>query len=551
MKQTLEKMTVLFVDDQKSILTTLRLLFSKEPFGQHFVSSAEEALAFLAENTVHVIVTDMQMPGMDGLTLLDRVRHAYPHVVRMVLSGTDDRARIVKVINSGDVFRYLTKPLEAPLEAATAIRQALEYYTLQAQRRELLKDLEDRNRELKIWKTRVSRELDIAGKLQRRMVNQHPMAQDHYIVYKAYQPSSSVGGDVFDVISLPSGAQVLYVADVCGHGVASALVASMLQAVIADVIDHATTLQPSAICSEINHRFDHLVPDMEMYATLLFCCFDPKTGQGQILPCGHPAPLVVGPETMRVLDDPDKGGLPLGLLSAHEPPYRDEDVIPFALSRGETLLLYSDGLIESQKEHSEKMCGIDGLQHYATLACRGTWPGNPCQQVLKNMTRDGYLINQDDCSLVMLHYMGCPSHSFDRVIQVNSAAIEKTAEDVQRYLQESGWAADAAGYARLVVQEYGVNVIDHAPSTDAFSVRLIFQPGCCVLVFKDNGHEWDFDERLDGMDAKDELSEGGRGLLLIEGLSCYAGVSRVDGMNVGFVVMAQNRQLLNEDDNNE
>ena len=81
--------TVLFVDDEKSVLDGLRrsLYGQRNEWNQVFATSGAEALEILARERVAVVVSDMRMPGMDGATLLDRVRTIQPEAVRIILSG--------------------------------------------------------------------------------------------------------------------------------------------------------------------------------------------------------------------------------------------------------------------------------------------------------------------------------------------------------------------------------------------------------------------------------------------------------------------------------
>ena len=106
-------------------------------------------LEILEKNKVHVIVSDMRMPGMDGLTFLRKVKEKYPDIVRIVLTGYTQINQIIAAINSGEIFRYITKPWKMDDEFKTVIRQAIEYYNLQEGRRELLEKLTQSNQELK------------------------------------------------------------------------------------------------------------------------------------------------------------------------------------------------------------------------------------------------------------------------------------------------------------------------------------------------------------------------------------------------------------------
>ena len=129
----MEKKTVLFVDDEERVLNCLRGGLLDEPYKTLFAESGQEALEILKQNEVQVIVTDMRMPDMNGLELLKIVKEEYPNIVRMVLSGYTQVTVLLKAINQGEIFRFITKPWDFEDEFKPAILAAIEYYISQKQ----------------------------------------------------------------------------------------------------------------------------------------------------------------------------------------------------------------------------------------------------------------------------------------------------------------------------------------------------------------------------------------------------------------------------------
>ncbi len=138
----MEKRTVLFVDDEEKILTSLKRGFLDEPYETIFASSGKEVLEILQQSQVHVIVTDMRMPEMNGLELLSTVKEEYPHIIRMVLSGYADTDTLLAAINQGEIFRFISKPWKSNEEFKTIIRQAIEFYDLHSERKMLMNVIE-------------------------------------------------------------------------------------------------------------------------------------------------------------------------------------------------------------------------------------------------------------------------------------------------------------------------------------------------------------------------------------------------------------------------
>jgi putative nucleotidyltransferase with HDIG domain len=105
--------TILFVDDEANVLNGLRRMLHsmKKEWSMEFVNSGNDALIALCEKPYDVIISDMRMPGMDGVELLTKVMHTYPKMIRLVLSG---HAEIEKILETAQVaHQYLAKPCDA------------------------------------------------------------------------------------------------------------------------------------------------------------------------------------------------------------------------------------------------------------------------------------------------------------------------------------------------------------------------------------------------------------------------------------------------------
>jgi YesN/AraC family two-component response regulator len=120
--------SVLFVDDEFNILSALKRALFDVKYTCFFASSGKEALDIMKKNDISVLVTDMRMPEMDGLTLIKAVKKTYPDVVRIVLSGYTQLPQILATINQGDIFRFITKPWEVEDDLKDTLIEAIEYY---------------------------------------------------------------------------------------------------------------------------------------------------------------------------------------------------------------------------------------------------------------------------------------------------------------------------------------------------------------------------------------------------------------------------------------
>lgn len=122
---------ILFVDDEERILRSLALQFRRQ-YEVITESDPLRALERLRDEPVHILVSDQRMPQMSGAELLARAREIAPETLRILLTGYSDLDAAVEALNSGGIFRYLTKPWDQQ-EMAFTLRQAAEIAARQAQ----------------------------------------------------------------------------------------------------------------------------------------------------------------------------------------------------------------------------------------------------------------------------------------------------------------------------------------------------------------------------------------------------------------------------------
>lgn len=119
--------TVLFVDDEHSVLRSLERVFLESTLRILTVDSAEKALDLIGREEVAVVVSDNMMPGMDGIALLTRVRTLSPDTVRIMMTAHADLATAIAAINRSEAFRFVTKPWSND-ELLAIVGEAVERY---------------------------------------------------------------------------------------------------------------------------------------------------------------------------------------------------------------------------------------------------------------------------------------------------------------------------------------------------------------------------------------------------------------------------------------
>ncbi len=128
--------TVLFVDDNPVTLKVIENTFAGESYDVMLAASGEEALLLVNEKIPHVIVSDLRMPGIDGLDFLSRARQHNDHFIGIICTGYVDIDSIMQAVGSEAVWRYITKPWNDNRELILAVRNALQYHDAMLARRQ-------------------------------------------------------------------------------------------------------------------------------------------------------------------------------------------------------------------------------------------------------------------------------------------------------------------------------------------------------------------------------------------------------------------------------
>jgi len=189
-----EKIRLMLVDDEESIIKALKRVFRGSPFEISSFTSGAEALDFLKNNAVDVVISDMRMPEMDGQQFLLRVSELYPGVMRIVLTGYAELDNIIDVINNAKIYSFVTKPwddVDLKLKVQHAAEKKYMKYFIQdlvRKRNDELKVnndlLEEKVRERTSELEQRSRQLEESYRDSLRMIaffaeQNHPGLQEH------------------------------------------------------------------------------------------------------------------------------------------------------------------------------------------------------------------------------------------------------------------------------------------------------------------------------------------------------------------------------------
>lgn len=498
---------VLVVDDEKPNREFLRQLLESAGAEVVLAEDGEQGLEILGSHHPDVALVDVMMPGMNGYEVCQAVKSNEAMARTAVIMVT--ARTTVEDIEYGfelGAFDYIRKPFRSR-ELLARVQNALQ-----------LKRQKDA---LQLWKDTLSRELKMAGTLQQRVLNPYPFIGQSFDLRFAYSPCRHIGGDLFDVVGLEDGKVFGYVADVAGHGVASALVSTMLKSVLFEGIRMHPEDPLEEIGCFVHLRFRELITDPELYATGYLFRLDPQTREFECLNCGHPLPLVMDTSGNELLNTiPDVGGMPIGMFpEGMGDAYLPEDVAKVAFPEGAMFVICTDGLLEARDANGEE-CGREEW----VKACSRHLPtdvglGDP-EEILKDMSDAGYALEEDDCSMLQLQLLPPERIALSGMSEVTTMEADRVSADLEKALTDGGWSAEDAAMVRLVSMEHLMNVVNHGEVPEGMPSfhRLTVGENSCRVCFRDSGVKWNqaLQRRRHLSREEDGTRESGRGLLMME-----------------------------------
>jgi signal transduction histidine kinase len=159
-----KKHCLLVVDDEPDLVQSVKDLLRFD-YKVLIATRAAEGLQIMQREKVHIVMSDQRMPEMTGVEFLKHLRDSHPETVRLLFTAYADLNAVTDAINQGNVYRYISKPWE-PDELKSVLRQAVDYYDLQEERRRLILQVQEKNEQLE----KANEELRRANDLKRAFI---------------------------------------------------------------------------------------------------------------------------------------------------------------------------------------------------------------------------------------------------------------------------------------------------------------------------------------------------------------------------------------------
>jgi serine phosphatase RsbU (regulator of sigma subunit) len=322
---------VLIVDDEVELTAALREMLAEQGYETVGFPSGRDALAALQARDFDLLLADLMMPEMDGITLLQAGLALDPDLVGMIMTGQGTVQTAVDAMKVG-AFDYILKPFKL-VALLPVLARAMEVRRLRLQARQL-----------RVQNTALTRQLEAelarAAEVQAALLPHEVPRLPGFELAARCVPAHEVGGDFYDWQEITPGVLTLTVGDVMGKGMPAALLMASTRATI-----HVVARQnPPAAALELAQQA--LEPDFEHtggFVTLFHAQLHVGVKRLLYVDAGHGHVFVRRADgTVEALK---RGGRPLGIRS---PRRYQEAALTF--QEGDALIVYSDGLLEARPE---------------------------------------------------------------------------------------------------------------------------------------------------------------------------------------------------------
>jgi serine phosphatase RsbU (regulator of sigma subunit) len=331
---------ILIVDDNPANVEILQMRLAANNYEIITAADGEAGLAMAREKQPDLILLDIMMPKMDGLEVCRRLKgdRSVPFMPIIMVTAKADSKDVVAGLEAGG-DEYLTKPVDHAALVAR-VKSMLRIKTLHDK-------VIEQSAQLKI-------QLKTATKIQSLFWPDIPELEAGGHIWAVSVPATYVGGDLYDVIPLPDESVLVYVADVSDKGVPAALIMAALSTKIRSEARIQTEVD--RLLETVNNSMYSLISEEGFFATIVLVRYWPHSGKMQFTLAGHLPPLWIVETGIGGL--PQLNGIALGVKQ--DVKYEKKEIL---LSSGESVLLFTDGVIEAENEDKE-LFGNDRLVGY-------------------------------------------------------------------------------------------------------------------------------------------------------------------------------------------
>jgi sigma-B regulation protein RsbU (phosphoserine phosphatase) len=307
--------------------------------------TVEKGLSIFRAEKPDLILTDLKMPGMTGLELLEILAKESPQTPIVVVSGIEAMDDVIQALKRG-AWDYVMKPLKDMILLERSIGKALERSRLVEENRQYRVALEDANQALKKNLDILEQDQEAGRSVQMRLLPQQNVEFGPYTFTHSVVPSLYLSGDFVDYFKINDRHFGFYIADVSGHGASSAFVTVLLKSLVEleltryEIHGETTILEPDALLSKLATEI--YTAKLGKYLTMVYGVINWKDHTFTYSIGGHyPNPIWIENGKAHFLEGK---GFPVGIMKQTQ--YEKHSLI---FKEDVQLVMFSDGVAEILK----------------------------------------------------------------------------------------------------------------------------------------------------------------------------------------------------------
>ena len=381
-----ESPLILLADDDQSTRILLRLILKKDGYQVIEVENGQECLAAWQKHQPDMILLDAMMPVMDGFDCCQQLNQIEADELKipvLMITGLNDKESVDRAFAVG-ATDYITKPIHPPV-----LRQRLARILKAAKAEAALKANEAKLLEQNLH---LQSELDRAADYVRSLL---PKPLNNKIKIEQYfAPSAQLGGDIFDYYWLDKNHLAVYLLDVAGHGIKSALLSiSVLNILRSQSLYNTDFYEPWTVLTELNRMFQ-MNERGDNYFTIWYGVISLSDRELVYASAGHP-PGILMYQTKQNIKYLDNDNIPIGMLDEYS---FEQTSCP--ISTDGTLYILSDGVYEVPQANGQLL----GLNNLVKLIEKHQYTDNFNLENIWHYARNihKYQILDDDFSLLKI-----------------------------------------------------------------------------------------------------------------------------------------------------
>jgi len=344
--------SILVIDDDDIVRDSIAAYLQGSGFKTLEAANGQQGLQIFRDSAPDLILCDLRMPVMDGLTMLTQVRQEASDIPFIVVSGAGVMTDVVEALHLG-ASDFMVKPIVDLEVLEYAINRALEKAQLLMENKRYRASLEEAINSLKSSLTLLQEDQKAGRQVQMNMLPKAPLEYQGFKVDHNIIPSLYLSGDFVDYFALNDHSFAFYLADVSGHGASSAFVTVLLKHMSINLLQdyHSNggkaRVKPSHVLNHINRSL--LKTGLGKHVTVFGGVVNTRDQTLTYSFGGHfPLPVIAQGDSVHFLEGK---GLPVGLFE--DAVYEDAII---DLPRQFSLTILSDGILEvlPQKSLQEK-----------------------------------------------------------------------------------------------------------------------------------------------------------------------------------------------------